>query len=103
MGHDDTKCDKRDAQLPEVYVLGTATLENGKKRRRAARKPIGTQVNDSYCCQSSSTVGNPISTYEFDRNRFLTKVAIIDEAVQKVILTSSWALQLYQLHYPTLT
>lgn len=102
MQDDDAKSDKRGVRLPKLYALVTATGENDEKRPATVRECMKELAKDSYCCQASFTVGAPELTYKFERNGFLTAVAPIDKAVQKVIYTSLRVQFLYLTHYPPL-
>lgn len=78
------------------------TVVNDEKRPIPAQEFKNELENDSHWRQASSTVGIPGLTYRYDRNVFLTQVASIDGAVQKVAPTPSLTQQLYQSNYLTL-
>lgn len=47
-------------------------------------------------------MGFPELTYNYNRNGFLTRIALIDGPIQKVVLTSLHARLLLHSHYPAL-
>lgn len=86
----------------EVSLSPTAAGAYDEKRPMIVQEIKDEHGNDQYCRQAPSTVGFPGLKYNHHRNRFLTRVASIDEAVQKVDPTSRRARLLFQTQFATL-
>lgn len=61
-----------------VYAIATARRNEDENHPIRAQDFINEQANDLDCLQVSSIFGNPGSTYNYERNGFLSRTAPID-------------------------
>lgn len=88
MQEDDAESDKKGLRPLHAYTLANETGRNDEKRPITAQVFIDVQGNDSYCHHTSYTVGPLRSKFNYDKNRFLKRLAPIVGAAENVFTRS---------------
>lgn len=94
--------DEGGARLIAVCPIAASMEIEYNERLITAHYFIHDQAKNSYGCQAWSTVRVQVQSFNYDRNYFLTRIAPVDEAVQKAAPTSQKHRLFSHSHYPAL-